>query len=666
MPIEGDPQSAPLLDRVLDTLATRTGLVAALAMLLAVGAYTGAYVERAVRAIEHQERIFDARQARNGFVSISDIQRLNLVIVDALREGQVTPEIAERFERSADIVYVRAESFRRTLAPELWDPAAERAIEGLEELIEISDRAIAQGFPDIPALATQITLVSDRIRGDLAIWNDEMRRVQGGLLADKSSAIRAQRRVVWFSLAGLTVVGVGALLLLRREVIGRIARRQAEERVAYLAYFDALTKLPNRPQFQERLETLLSRGEDIALYFVDLDHFKGINDTYGHAAGDATLQHVARAIWKQAIASNGFAARLGGDEFAVVVPHANAKRLISIGQSILEGVHAPFAFEGEGMQISVSIGVASSKTVASETRPTLDTLARYTDFALYVSKEEGRNRQTLYDESLKARYMERRSMLDALPRAISDGALDVYFQPKVALEGRRVYGFEALVRWRHGGRIIPPAEFIGIAEESGMIVELDVFVLEKAARVISDWNARFGTDHAISVNLSSLNFNSPRIIGKVERILAETGLRPELLTLEITETVELRDWEKVHVILTSLRSLGCRIAVDDFGTGFSSMAYLRAIMADELKIDRALMREIETSDQARFVFDTVLDLASNLGMDVVVEGVETEAQAEIVESLGARYAQGFLFGRPEAAQDALERTRVPVRRSISL
>ncbi len=658
-----DGNRPPVLDRALDGLASKSGVLAALIVLLTVSAMAAVSVERAVRAVERDEQIFDARQARNGFVSLSDIQRLNLVLVDAMAEGRFTPELEDRFRRAIDILHVRAESFRRTLDPALWDPSAEQAILGLEDLVKIGDDALVAGFPDVPDLSATVAQLSDRIRGDLAIWNDGTRRIQRKLLGEKTRAIHTQQHVVWLSVAGLTGLGVGVLLLLRREVLGRNARKRAEERVRFLAYNDALTRLPNRPQFQDRVSDLLAERRSLSFFFVDLDHFKGVNDTYGHAAGDATLRHVARIIERHAVEAGGFAARLGGDEFAMVVPVVDHTTLAGMGRVITAEVNRPFPFEQDTMQVSVSIGAASSVALMGHA-PTLDTLARFTDFALYVSKEDGRNRCTIYDSALEERYRVRRGMLDDLPRAIGDRQLDVYFQPKVDLGTGRAYGFEALVRWHHRGRVVPPAEFIGLAEESGLVVELDTYVLERAASIVSGWNARTGDGFSVSVNLSGLNFTSARIIGKVRRILTETGLDPRLLTLEITETVELRDWDQVQNTLAALRALGCRIAVDDFGTGFSSMAYLRAIKADELKIDRTLVQEIESSDGARFIFDTVLDLAGNLNMDVVVEGIETEAQADVVAALGAVYAQGYLFGKPVPARDALEHAAQKLRARV--
>ena len=313
------PRTNALLLRALDALAPRFGIALSLGAILGVSTYAAIFAEQGVRAMLANQHLFEDRQSRNGFVSLSDVQRLNLAAFDALREGEVSGETALRFERALDILHVRADSFRQTLSPELRFPSGMRAIEGLEKLVDIGDEAFASGFADVDGMAVEISRVSDQTRGDLAIWNDELRRMQFRLLAEKATTITSLRQVLWISLVGLTCLGGGALLLLRREVLGRNARETAERRVEYLAYFDALTTLPNRDQFKDRMKKLLPRSDPLTLFLVDLDHFKAVNDTYGHAAGDATLRHVAKIIEKRATEAGGFAARLGGDEFVIVI-----------------------------------------------------------------------------------------------------------------------------------------------------------------------------------------------------------------------------------------------------------------------------------------------------------------------------------------------------------
>ena len=240
-----------------------------------------------------------------------------------------------------------------------------------------------------------------------------------------------------------------------------------------------------------------------------------------------------------------------------------------------------------------------------------------------------------------------------MPEAVRGGELEVFLQPKVDLVTMETLSFEALARWHRNGEILQPIEFISVAEETGMILEIDRFMLESAVEAIGAWNERHGTQYSISVNLSALHFRGDGDLSFVHETLDRHGFPPHLVTLEITETVQLANWTKVAPILAGLRDKGCRIAIDDFGAGFSSLAYLRRIKADELKIDRTLVREIETSDQAQFILDAVLELAHHLDLQVVVEGIETQSQLQRVREMGCRVGQGFLFSPPVPAEDAL-------------
>ncbi|MEW9918039.1 EAL domain-containing protein [Marimonas sp. MJW-29] len=296
----------------------------------------------------------------------------------------------------------------------------------------------------------------------------------------------------------------------------------------------------------------------------------------------------------------------------------------------------------------------TSRQLGPDASRTVDSLCRVADFALYSSKTSGRGRLTQYNQILEGQYFERRTLVESLPGAIARGELDLYLQPKVFLPGREVYGFEALVRWVRDSNIVRTEELIRIAEESGRIFELDKYVLDVAAREIAYYNRVNGTGVSVSVNLSALHFNTRRIVGWVDRALEVSGLLPHLLTLEITESAELRDWEQAQFIMGELRALGSRISIDDFGTGYSSLSYLRSAIVDEVKIDRTIIEQIATSDEARFLLDGVLDIAGNLGLGVVVEGVATPEQARILTEMGADRAQGYLFGKPMLLRDAIE------------
>ena len=303
-------------------------------------------------------------------------------------------------------------------------------------------------------------------------------------------------------------------------------------------------------------------------------------------------------------------------------------------------------FEGETVPIGMSVGFVTTSQLGPGVPRTVDSICRVADFALYSSKTSGRGRLTRYNEILQRQYFERRALVDNLPSALVKGELDVFLQPKVTLPDQQIYGFEALIRWLRNGEMVQPEELVRVAEESGLIFELDRYVLQRACEEIGNYNSMADAQVSVSVNLSALHFTSRRIFNWVKGALEKSTLNPAMLTLEMTETAELREWEQARAIMVELRSLGAHISIDDFGTGYSSLAYLRSAIADEVKIDRTIVDQIETSDEARFLLDGVLDIAGNLGLSVVVEGVETKEQARILTDMGAQRAQGYYFGRP--------------------
>ncbi|MEM6693097.1 MAG: bifunctional diguanylate cyclase/phosphodiesterase [Pseudomonadota bacterium] len=640
---------------VLDAFASRLGFVVSVGALFLLCVLAGLRVEISIRHLEADHQVFSDRQLRNGFVSMSDIQRVLLVAQEAEAERSFSEQTRADFIEAVDILYVRKDNFQRVLRAGETLASAQAAISALETVIAIADDAIANNFTSTETLLADLLEASDLARVKLVSFLDDMDRMQNIVLRNQADAVQGQRNVVYLSLGGLTLLGFAALLLLRREVLARRAWERAERDVEFLAYYDPLTRLPNRTQFHKRLGAVLATNRPVALILVDLDDFKGINDTYGHTAGDGVLRCTATLLSNRAEELNGFAARLGGDEFAIVVPTDNLERLNSLCHGLLQDIADEFDFDGEAIAIRFSIGLATNAQLGTNLCHTVDTLTRVTDFALYASKTHGRGRFTLYDQTLEQQYLERRAMIEELPRAIGDDALEIYFQPKVLLRNAEVYGFEALVRWHRNGNVIPPNEFITVAEESGVIIELDRYMLRSSAALVAEFNRKNGTAYSVSVNLSALHFSSRRIVGTIQEALEGSRLCPKLLTVEITETVELRDWRLTQKIISAIRSIGVKVSIDDFGTGYSSLSYLRTTMADELKIDRSLVEQIETSEKARFLLDGVLDMAHSLKMDVVVEGIETEPQAQTVASMGAARAQGYLYGRPVPAETAMKR-----------
>ena len=646
-------------NRFLDALATRLGVVSLIGALFGICLSAGLFFYVEARWIEDQRDYFEKRRLRSGIVASSDMNRLNLVVFEALRQGEMSPDLQERFEAGVDMLYVRTNHIQLMLDEQLGYEISSEMVANLRQVIELADMALNNNFSDLETFAGLFIAATENARRSLIVYTDETRRIQEDLLAEQTRAVARQTMVLWGVLTTIALLGAGLLRLLRREVLTRMARDRAERRVDFLAYFDTLTELPNRVQFQDRLRAALEQGQPVALILLDLDDFKGTNDTFGPEAGDRVLIHVARCLRDLTRIEGGFAARTDGDGFALALETDDVTGLRAICERLLRDLGAPVDLPKGQTRTCASLGVATSTQVRRSGQASVSQMTRVAEFALRTSKESGKGCHTFYDADLERRYFERREMLDALPAAIEDRGIDIFLQPKVSLPDARIYGFEALARWCFKGQMVMPDRFIALAEESGHVLALDACVLEQAAHLVAAFNAAQSAEFEISVNLSALHFNHSDIVTTVRDVLDLSGLRPNLLTLEITETTELADWSQALRVISALRALGCRIAIDDFGTGFSSLAYLRMVDADELKIDKSLVTEIETSEEARYVFEAVVDLAESLRLQVVVEGIETERQARVVAAMGVRKGQGYHFGKPEDGFVALERLIAP-------
>ena len=432
--------------------------------------------------------------------------------------------------------------------------------------------------------------------------------------------------------------------------------RAAEAQASFLASHDSLTGLANRKMFLERLEATVAEGGSGVLALVDLDDFKMINDTMGHAAGDALLSAVGERLTLIAEPAGGLAARLGGDEFAVLLPGRQALRADALGERIVADVAASVQHEGRKLTPACSVGVLSLDGTGGQ-RP--DGLMKAADEALYEAKRQGKNRHRVFDAQLRDLMTRRAELAANLPAAIQDGDITVALQPKLSLRDGSFAGFEALARWRRGSQQIEPEVFIRIAEENGLVHALDLAILRAAAGFAAEAERMTGQPTPISTNLSALSFGSPYLVEEISDILISARLPGDRLTLEITESVLVKDWERVAGILHPLRKLGVRIALDDFGTGYSSLGYLRHFDFEEVKIDRSFIQEIETDTETLFLFQSIVEMASGLGKTVVVEGIETERQRALAAERGAHQGQGFYFARPMTVQAArlyLDRT----------
>lgn len=421
-------------------------------------------------------------------------------------------------------------------------------------------------------------------------------------------------------------------------------RKAVESRMRHLAQHDPLTGLPNRALFTETLATHVEQANDgwgCGILLVDLDHFKDVNDLYGHPAGDEVIKETARRL-TSALGPADMAARLGGDEFAVILGNCHFEaQCEDFGRRLVEGFRQPFdTGQGERIICGVSIGGALCPEHAGE----LDELIGRADIALYHAKKSGRNTFRSYRKGMDELIEKRRALEADIERGLERGEFELYLQPRVSASDALIVGYEALVRWKHPDRgMVQPGDFIPVAEVSGKIIELGEWVLIEACGLATG----FPEHLHISVNVSPVQFRHPQFLERIEAILGESGVSPHQLELEITESVLIDDDQRARLILGHLKTLGLRIALDDFGTGYSSLSYLSRYPFDVIKIDRSFVSALGTEETADAIVRTIIDLGSGLGMRVVAEGVETVDQARYLSIAGCDELQGYLLGRPQ-------------------
>ena len=429
-------------------------------------------------------------------------------------------------------------------------------------------------------------------------------------------------------------------------------RKAAEARIDHLAHHDALTGLFNRYNLESRLaQSLLAakrENRQLAVMFIDMDRFKTINDTLGHHVGDQMLIEVAQRLL-QSVRESDIVARLGGDEFVVTLTSmAGEMDAALVAAKILGTLGAPYLIEGKTLHSTPSIGIAIFPTNGDDA----NTLMRDADTAMYYAKEHGRNNFQFFTPTMTAAAEERLELERDLRAALSARQFVLHYQPQVTVPEGRVHGVEALVRWHHPERgLIPPLKFIPIAEETGVIEALGAWVLDEACRQLAAWRTEGLTPLRMAVNLSAHQLRSPDLVAQVQATIARHGIRPGELELEVTESAAMNDPERAIAQLKALRDLGVELAIDDFGTGYSSLAYLKLLPIHTLKLDRAFVRDIETDENDAAISAATLALAHNLGLKVVAEGVETEAQRRFLTEHHCDYLQGYLFGKPEPASE---------------
>jgi diguanylate cyclase (GGDEF)-like protein/PAS domain S-box-containing protein len=443
----------------------------------------------------------------------------------------------------------------------------------------------------------------------------------------------------------------GLLSVIEGTVIDISERKRAEEQVKHLAFHDPLTNLPNRLLFNDRLTLAVAQAhrhaQRLAVLFLDLDRFKTINDSLGHSVGDELLRQVAERI-SEYVREGDTVARLGGDEFTLLVPGISAEEdAAKIARKICEAIHDPFWIDGRELFVTTSIGVSVYPSDGHDS----ETLVRNADSAMYRAKEQGRDNYQLYTPAMNAKAVERLSLESRLRQAIANDELELHFQPFIDLRTAELLGAEALVRWRHPELgLIPPMEFIPLAELSGLIVPIGEWVLRTACAEARKWHKKGFPHLTVSVNLSSRQFQQSDLVSQVTHALDETGLEPDKLDLEITESNAMQNAEHSITTLKGLKKQGVRISMDDFGTGYSSLNYLKRFPIDRIKLDQSFVRDLPSDKDDAAIAMAVIAMGRSLELVVIAEGVETEEQLAFLKGHDCDQLQGFLLSKPLAAE----------------
>lgn len=490
---------------------------------------------------------------------------------------------------------------------------------------------------------------------------DAARKVFGDILSMPNHESHGELRFrhksgnwIWlegFSQNLLHEESVGAVVLNYRDVS---QRKETEKQLEYRAYYDSLTGLPNRLLFRDRLVNSLSHARrnrvGLAVMYLDVDHFKLVNDGLGHSFGDALLADVAKRLQGSLRASDTIS-RIGGDEFSVLLPEiVNAEGVAGVARKVLDSLQRPFSVDGHELFVTASIGISCFPSDGEDA----ETLLKCADAALYRAKELGRNQAQLFTASMNERYVRRLALEQHLHHAVEREELELYYQPIYDRARRRIVSLEALLRWRDPHRgLIQPVEFIQLAEETGMIIPIGEWALRTACRQLRRWHDQGLTSLCMAVNISAVQLQQRGLVDVVRIALTESGLQPQMLQLEITESAAMQSFDLTMKVLRELRTMGVSIAIDDFGTGQSSLIYLKHFPITTVKIDKEFLREVTSDETAAAIVSYVINLAHTLQLKVVAEGVETEAQYTFLRHYACDLMQGYLFSRPLPADDVL-------------
>lgn len=511
------------------------------------------------------------------------------------------------------------------------------------------------GYDSAADLVQGISDIEKHLYVDTGKRNEfiQLMTLHGQVKNFEAEVFRKNGEIIWISENAREVRDKNGELIFYEGTVEDITERKChEQELEYQSTHDALTGLPNRTLLGDRLEQYIGSaeryGSKVAVAFIDLDHFKRINDSMGHEAGDALLKIMAGRL-SGCVRESDTVVRLGGDEFVLLLAGLHKVEDVSESvQHVMEAVSKPCAIEGRDFVVSCSIGISIYPDDASDTI----TLLKYADSAMYKSKQSGRNSFHFYTEELNQRLMERLDMEQRLRHALVSDEFQLYYQPKIGLTSGTICGAEALIRWKPPGEnMISPASFIPVAEETGLIEEIGQWVLRRACRQAVELNECFAGELTIAVNVSPRQFRQARFVSTIRQVLEESGLNPSCLELEITESCLVHDTANFIKTLHELKSLGVKLAIDDFGTGYSSLAYLKDFPVDSLKIDQTFVSRLETEPNNTGILRAIVALGHSLGMQVIAEGVETAYQQAFLQGIGCDKMQGYYFSKPVHIED---------------
>ena len=611
---------------------------------MVAGAYISVLVverQGALRQISAYNPAWEASQAASEFIRLEH----RLAQVERPDSGVDKDEVELRYDILAGRVHMLNEGdfhelLRRDPEHQVTLRGLEKALTSIEPLIKELDR---------PGTVRKIMEVLQPFEGSLS-------QIASTALMYGSEVIRRDQqeliRLHWvFSAiaASLILIGIVLIALLNRHnrLLGR-----AHQELHVLAHQDALTGLPNRVVLREKLEQALAgmrpQGRTVSVSYLDLDHFKDVNDSFGHETGDELLKAVADRLRACIPPGEGqvrnLISRFGGDEFAILQTGIRRpEESAALASRVVQALQEPFSVNGQEIFIGTSIGIALAQRHMNSSQ-----ILKNADMALYHAKADGRGTFRFFEPEMDAQLQARRVLEVDLRKAIGNGEFELFYQPQINIEANEIGGFEALLRWHHPERgLVPPAEFIPVIEDTGLISPLGDWIIEEACREAASWpRLRNWIGERLTATLMSRG-----LVQSVTRALAVSGLAPHRLELEITESVLLQDSETTVSTLHQLRRLGVRIAMDDFGTGYSSLSYLRSFPFDKIKIDQSFVREMSQRTDCLAIVQSVASLGASLGMPTVAEGIETEDQLRQIQAAGCTDAQGYYFGRPKPARE---------------